>query len=840
VWALTIAPRLAFRAVCLSIVCVACLVSSVAVAAATPIARNDQGRAQYGGRVLPEPRQMTDYLQFGGNGAEPEFAHAFEYLARLYPRYIRLTTMAQELGTPNAVSTGPDGIAAGVPGDTGDGKPLYLIVLTDKTVPDPGKKYVVLTFAHSAETCGREGVLHSVEDLAAAAASGSSAQMTDGAGLTGVTHSATAAELLAHEKIFIAVTSPDGWAAGDNRGSYSQKNGAGINSNRMTYNDGWSYFGPKLASLGYATATQPEGLAFTTYLRRVREKELHGKPFAAGADLHGPFPSGTALLQDQGNDPTKLIAAEDYAARTTAAMDGVFASEVGSGGVAVNATGEALIAALRVAGFNFYTLPDAGFIQPQWVSYGGIFDQIGYTHGSGWAAWMNGRSGLDAPSITYEINCVANPQGGRVEFNPVLMQLFVDNVRAIVRATLVRALFPNDDGVKSMDLGGLIGFYETGHRLRSTTNSTPPPVGFPKRPLLEQVTQAPYDVSQTDYFRDLGRELVSSPVIAVSPAKLRDTLPKVATFAVADAVPEDAAALESFVRRGGNLVLTDRALQLLPRLGIGRPADVSEAKGYVGYGDLDLSDPLAAGLPDTARQTYDPIGLGYQTLMERDPYDTCAGTAEQCDTGTTNSAPIWSISKDAFAGSGAPAVRVVATVDPPNAPKATTEGHATNRIEIGTFRYGRGRISFFGALLPEPTDANPHWYGLDGYTISYAGQTMLLRALVNRADAAACHGTQSVRITLKLRRGERVRYATVTLNGRPVAVPRSMLRRGRVWLSFPRHPDRRFVLRIRALTTHGRLVRVTRRYHTCPTVAAAATQRVSTRDARADPARIHP
>ena len=122
-------------------------------ASATPVAQDPQQAAVLG-RVIQEPLRSTNYLQLTGKGGVEEFAPAFRLLQRLYPRYIRLSTVADELHDPLAVSTGKDGIAAGAPGDTHDGLPLYVITLTDRQV-------------------------------------------------------------LARTKVFVTVTSPDGWAAGD-------------------------------------------------------------------------------------------------------------------------------------------------------------------------------------------------------------------------------------------------------------------------------------------------------------------------------------------------------------------------------------------------------------------------------------------------------------------------------------------------------------------------------------------------------------------------------------------------------------------------------------------------
>src|SRR3954471_2858126 len=84
------------------------VLACAATALATPIAHNDSERSLYGGRVIPEPMQSVNYLQFGGNSAEAEFKDAFAELQRVYGRYIRVTTVADELHDPKAVSTGSD------------------------------------------------------------------------------------------------------------------------------------------------------------------------------------------------------------------------------------------------------------------------------------------------------------------------------------------------------------------------------------------------------------------------------------------------------------------------------------------------------------------------------------------------------------------------------------------------------------------------------------------------------------------------------------------------------------------------------------------------------------
>src|SRR3954471_7023090 len=549
------------------------VLACAATALATPIAHNDSERALYGGRVIPEPIQSVNYLQFGSNGSEAEFPDALAELQRIYGRYTRLSTVPDELPAKNAISTGLAGIPAGMPGDTGDGHPLYVVVLTDRNVPDAGKQYVSLMFAHSAEPCGREGELRSIEDLAKGAAEGSPTPYDDGKGTTGVRHAYTAAELLAKTKVFVSVTSPDGWAKGDNDAGYDQNNGAGINSNRVAPQDGWSYAGDVLYSHGYSTATQSEGLAFVRYLRQIRDTELGGKPFAEGADMHGPLPFGYILLHDQGNDAGKLERNGDTATRVKAAMDAVHQRYATGGGSDAYAAAAGQAESVPQGLARHQPAGTKGALDPthlplQWATYGQIWDMLGYTAGSTWGGWMNSRSGLDADAISYEINCVLYEP-----YDPAQMQMFVDNVRAILDTTIVRgAAHGIGDDVNRVDLKGPVGFYDDGTRITDKDgNPTPPPAGFPSRPLLRQVEQVPYDVSQTDWFRQVGAEVANAPLRPVAPRALGAELPRLSTLAVADQEPADAAALKRFVSSGGNLVLTDSALKLLPALGVGRP-----------------------------------------------------------------------------------------------------------------------------------------------------------------------------------------------------------------------------------------------------------------------------
>src|SRR4051794_4899924 len=538
------------------------VLSGVTAVSATPVASNKQEAALLG-RVIPEPLKSVNFLQLDPSAGEKELDTAFNLLQKTYPRYISYTTVAKALHDPRAISSG--------------GHQLPVITVTDRTVPDKNKQYVLLTFAHSAEPCGREGVLRSAEDLAIAATKSPNTTYDDG-NLGGVTHKFTVRQLLRRLKIYIVVTSPDGWVQGDvgnGDGQYSQYTANGINSNRVAYQTGWVFSSPLLKRHGYTTATQPEGIAVTRLMRHVRATQLHGRPFAAAADIHGPLPTGAILIHDVGDDPAKRDRLQDLAKRVLQRMDGVFESYVTHQGATSYATAASYAESVRALLVRYGVIPSGSLEASyplQWAAESGIWDLLGYTVSSTWGQFMNdGNVGIGADAISYEINCLSY-----APWDPAQMQLFVDNVRAIVQTTLVHAAALPRLETKPLtvtNLRGRVGFYDDGSRVTSMNGvGVKVPHGYPGVPLWHQLHQMPYDVSQTDIFREIYKEhLVNHPLTQVTTAGLRSALKRLDTLVVADQMVPKAAypLLSRWVRRGGNLVVTDRALQLMSKVGLG-------------------------------------------------------------------------------------------------------------------------------------------------------------------------------------------------------------------------------------------------------------------------------
>jgi hypothetical protein len=267
-------------------------------------------------------------------------------------------------------------------------------------------------------------------------------------------------------------------------------------------------------------------------------------------------------------------------------------------------------------------------------------------------------------------------------------------------------------------------------------------IDFTTGPAWEDPVQAPFNVSNMDFFAELkphmapGSTLTALNVDNVLSGQRRlhdfDTvviaddallpgfheerekptrgpldLPKTNyTAAHRDAV---AANLKAFVNGGGNLVLTDDGLRALTWMGIVPPEAVRMNKVYAGAVAFTADakktntydDALAAGVrqPGSAentnhrRQIAEPLPTGYSI--------------------NTNSHPQWNVEDGAWKGAGG---RVVGTDG--------TGAASTDRVTFGELELGEGRIRILGSLLPYPTTEFFHPFGLSSYGVTDPGFTL--------------------------------------------------------------------------------------------------------------------
>ncbi|MGH2778656.1 MAG: hypothetical protein ACRDJB_08390, partial [Actinomycetota bacterium] len=202
-----------------------------------------------------------------------------------------------------------------------------------------------------------------------------------------------------------------------------------------------------------------------------------------------------------------------------------------------------------------------------------------------------------------------------------------------------------------------------------------------------------------------------------------------------------AGTLAEFAGRGGNVVLTDGALQGLPALSTGITADqVTGGSFYAGWMDFDDGrgatydvHPLAHDVNkegtaegsstvdgqsfEHRHQTYEPVPLGYYVSPAGAGNSSC--DSDRCDS------PNWIVDQQAWQDAGgttAGRTLVRATVSPGS--------DSTTGTSLGELDFGAGRIRIAGALLPDPSEHNYHPYGLSSYALTYTGY-QLFENLVN-------------------------------------------------------------------------------------------------------------
>lgn len=150
-------------------------------------------------------------------------------------------------------------------------------------------------------------------------------------------------------------------------------------------------------------------------------------------------------------------------------------------------------------------------------------------------------------------------------------------------------------------------------------------------------------------------------------------------------------AVERFVRRGGNLILTDRAIRLLARMKLVPRKAIKRRVYTAGHINIDdFKDPYTKGVHNTASQTYYEVPLGYS--IDQDP------------------SPHWIVTAKAWRKAGGKKI-------------AHVEGESD--VGLGRLKLGEGTIGIIAALLPQPTEHYDHFYGLAGYAVAVAGGQIL-------------------------------------------------------------------------------------------------------------------
>jgi hypothetical protein len=797
-----------------------------------------------GGRIFPEAALARGYVQYSSDPfGFQEYQHGIEYLAQKYPRWISVFTLKDRYGA-QAVSAGPDQTRPNEEGDEGDGRTIQVIKITDHQVPDKGKETLLYSLSvHGNERGGLEGGLRTAEDLAMAATDGG--KLSDGVdnydsstGRKETFHEIEVRDLLRREAVYLVDFNVDGWASGDFFNAppniYQRGNSIGTDLNRQM---------PTIGRInpGRNPLEESEMNYGTRFMHEVADAGRGGK-MAYGADIHGELNSQAYMdiMYPAGEfdsvDHRRLMA---IAERTKSVIDAtlyegiVEEKENASGG---NDAEYARAIPLKPA---------------HWAT---VWDTLGYTDTGFIGDYM--ATDLGVTGMDYEI--MFNHFVPERVWNVFLQENHITATRGIIKTAMAYALFQqeefNDNNVV-VDPQGRAGFVVNADTVRHDDENGPGTLPGPDGKGVGEdgkpVEQRPYEVSNMKWFTDTSR-LMPRPFFGLAASEIAydaSSLDQVDSLVVADVpAPPDAAGnpydarvywanIAAWVKRGGNLVLTDRAVGGLADLGIVPKEAVEQVQVYAPNANFTTFDhALTKGLRPNAHQLVESTVVGYGIQ----------GVDEKADT-----APMTVVATDAFEEAGGTVIGTTSTVSTDQDPAIDKNLDDGSLTSVGELKLGNGKVRVVGGALPMPTEENDHRFGLRNYGLTYSGLFLMenaikhdapglgtLRASSSPVGAASqlpravggrkCQSSRRVHIRVRaLKRFSKVR---VSVNGRRQHTLRGRgLRRTRRTVTAVLTGRRGKVTRVKIVgrTKRGTTVKVKRRYRLC-----ADAKRLSKRDRR--------
>jgi hypothetical protein len=423
-----------------------------AFAAASPVATSDESYSVLG-RVFPDP--LAGCQNFGQSPCSPnaqgnfpatqflqyqEFESALEFMNQRpeWARYMEVWPLSTGQFPGNNLAGGPEFDpkpeykSAGLPTSTLERQKeeLYVVRVTDETVPDAGKKRYTLSLSiHGIERAGAEGGTRAMEDLVTSFTTG---RDDDTVIPTEIDPNApTFADVLKKTIIYFTYPNPDGWRRGSvsEGGFFFQRyNGNGVDPNRDWPDIGYS-FRP------YSGMSEPETRAFAGFYKDVRE---HGE-FAAGDDLHGmPFADALSytLLPHGRHDYAKDERIRDAAIKIHQNSEQALAwspmiqpSDAPRGGPLGTCVG---------------TIAAGDACAPIYgQTWGTVYDTIEYTTTGTLGDWFDSKAGLNADGIDNEM--AFSHIDRNIVFDPHGEQLHVDGNKALIYAHLANIINPPEN-----------------------------------------------------------------------------------------------------------------------------------------------------------------------------------------------------------------------------------------------------------------------------------------------------------------------------------------------------------------------------------------------------------
>ena len=639
-------------------------------------------------RVFQEPLLSADYVQFTPDKVtgKSQYLDGLAELQRRYEDVIDITPIGELVGAPELKSVGR--------------REIPVVEITDESVPNADKIDLYFSMSiHGLERAGLEGGVRFIEDIAKGfyteRAGGPKYTLSNGDPKTKFFREMTATEVLRTARLVFVNLNPDGWAKGDRANApsagFQRGNGNNLDLNRQWPTLGWA----RDSGRQYETMSQPEAQAG----RKLIEEYL-GVPEGA-ADLHGEFGDDVllAIMFPAGQfDPLQLQ--KQFQLASSIKHNVNTSVHPGAAGV-----------------LSSSPLPPVSDIKPQPAEFHTAFDAIGYDDAGFQGDYLVQQGILEMDHEYVFSNLVPNNV-----WVPELTQIHVDTTRELLKATIVTTIQENEIEYEA-ELEGAVGYVENPEVLRQTDPGVPdPPFDF---------EQKPYESTSMQYYRDLEQYIgKNDALVPVSSDDVADgsALADLDTLVVTDRqLPRYVAAdgslaepdregfwpsVKAFAEAGGNVVLTDRAVQGLVDLGMVPEGSVVGLKQYAGQiTEIDRDHPLLAGVNGIVGQTYFEVPLGYPV--------------------TRDSAPAWGVDEDAWDAAGGTIAGYIGSQSQDGVlASAKVEIPGTGEaVGLGTAPLGEGQVTIFGAILPDASQAEPHTQGLADYAVTYGGNAILVNAL---------------------------------------------------------------------------------------------------------------
>ncbi|MGQ0535219.1 MAG: M14 family zinc carboxypeptidase [Methanobacteriota archaeon] len=650
------------------------------------------------GRVFPEATETNDFVGYD------EAICGLQFLLAENPDRMKIDVVTQSVGW--ARLTGGH--------DTFD---VFVVRVSDYTSALDEAEKIRLVFQlsiHGNEKGGREGGLRVIEDFAR--------------GIGFVEEHPELQDYLQYMEVLFVFPNPDGWTheeaeyrandacyfsatctpgqPGLETQNFVRVNGNGVDVNREWPTVGW-------VRDFHTPLSEPEAIGLVDYLRRETNvkyaSDIHGMLNPADGNAGG---CAFGVLGLPGNptgfDPTCMQSAVDEA-RGHYVLTMLPAGRQDPVEMERN-TALAEFVKETLNGDPYFAewqnLPNSagGAWGGEFNDWGTVWDTIGYTDSGFTSDWYALDIGLNAAGVDFELSY------NHVTFDnyyPGVAQRMNDYhvriVRDIVWTFMAQAAKDVDatvdtKGTKTAWLSNPLVLTNegdlsvTGWGLENSADDA------------IDTAHRVYRAAPDDYFLDLERLVGRQALQEITSADLPqlagyDNL-VVAGSAYRTLDAAGIAAIKAWVEAGGDLFVTDEALQLLVDLGVASAGSVEMAPQYAGATNfVDREHPLAANIRGLGRMTYEPVPVGYSI-----------------ENGGIS--PVWSVAAADFSGDVVGLSGIDQGFDPD-----------PERVNLGRAALGKGTASFLGALLPDPVNDGSAYYGVDSYSTTYTGNQILRNAL---------------------------------------------------------------------------------------------------------------